>query len=90
MHCHSPHAPQSRVLSMPPRRVLPLTTLLGAATVAPTTDRMKAAGKTCEPHVLPGAGHGFMRAQTPGPNATAAQQAWPLAVQFLKDHTKSD
>ena len=26
----------------------------------------------------------------PVANATAAQEAWPLAVQFLKNHTKTD
>ena len=59
------------------------------ATVAPTTEKMKTAGKSYDPHVYDGAGHGFMRAQTPGPNAKAAQEAWPLVVKFLKDNTKA-
>jgi len=60
------------------------------ATVAPTTEKMKTAGKSYDPHVYDGAGHGFMRAQTPGANAKAAQEAWPLVVKFLQDHTKAD
>jgi carboxymethylenebutenolidase len=58
------------------------------ATVAPTTEKMKKLEKSYDPHVYDGAGHGFMRAQTAGANAKAAQEAWPLVVKFLKDNTK--
>jgi dienelactone hydrolase len=49
---------------------------------------MKALGKTYEPHVFDGAGHGFLRAQSgqDGANARAAAQAWPLTVNFLRGH----
>jgi carboxymethylenebutenolidase len=60
------------------------------ATVAPTIEKMKAAGKSYDPHIYDGAGHGFMRQQTPTANAKAAQAAWPLVVKFLKDNTKAD
>ena len=58
------------------------------STVAGTTDAMKKLGKSYDPHVYDGAGHGFMRAQSPGANAKAAETAWPLVVKFLKDNTK--
>jgi carboxymethylenebutenolidase len=60
------------------------------ATVAPTTDKMKALGKTYDPHIYEGAGHGFMRSQSDQRSADlkAAQQAWPIAIQFLRDNTK--
>ncbi len=49
-----------------------------SATVPKTEDEMKALGKTYEPVVYDGAGHGFMRAgEAPDANApnTAARQA---------------
>jgi len=47
---------------------------------------------TYEPHVFPGAGHGFLRQQggnqnAPG-NKAAAEQAWPLTLEFLRKYTK--
>jgi carboxymethylenebutenolidase len=45
------------------------------ATVAPTQQQMKAAGKTFEPVTYEGAGHGFMRAgDAPPPPATADEK----------------
>ncbi len=60
------------------------------STVDDTKEKMKAAGKAYDPHVFPGAGHGFLRAQDGqnGANAKAAAEAWPLTVTFLRDHTK--
>jgi len=61
------------------------------ATVPATTEKMKAAGKTYEPHVYDGAGHGFMRQHAPGDSAAnqkAASEAWPLVIKFLKEKTK--
>lgn len=61
------------------------------ATVQGTTDAMKKLEKKYEPHVFDGAGHGFMRAHAPtdsAANQKAANAAWPLVVQFLKDSTK--
>jgi carboxymethylenebutenolidase len=58
-------------------------------TVAPTEAKMKAIGKTYEPHIFDGAAHGFLRAQTgnDGANMKATEQAWPLTVAWLKKYT---
>ena len=58
------------------------------STVDATRDKMKSLGKTYDPHVFDGAGHGFLRAQSghDGANRRAAEQAWPLTVQFLRGH----
>ena len=60
------------------------------ATVAPTEAEMKKLGKTYEPHVFEGAGHGFLRAQDDrnGANLKATQQAWPRTVAFLREQLK--
>lgn len=47
---------------------------------------------TFETRVFDGAGHGFLRQQAasdqaPG-NPQATEQAWPLTLEFLRDHTK--
>ena len=57
-------------------------------TIAPTQAKMKELGKTYEPHIFEGAQHGFLRAQTGGngANMKATQQAWPLAVAWIKKH----
>jgi dienelactone hydrolase len=55
---------------------------------------MKGLGKSYEPHVFAGAGHGFLRAQDlpQGNNAgnpanlTATQQAWPLTIAFFRKY----
>jgi carboxymethylenebutenolidase len=59
-------------------------------TVAATETEMKKLGKTYEPHVFDGAGHGFLRAQDDrnGANLKATQQAWPRTVAFLRDQLK--
>ncbi|HET6251654.1 MAG TPA: dienelactone hydrolase family protein [Tepidisphaeraceae bacterium] len=61
-----------------------------SSTVEPTVASMKKAGKTYDPHVYAGAGHGFMRAQDGqnGANLKAAQEAWPLTIAFLNANTK--
>jgi carboxymethylenebutenolidase len=61
-----------------------------ATTVAPTQAEMKKLGKTYEPHVYYGAGHGFLRAQEDrsGANLKATQNAWPRTVAFLTAHLK--
>jgi carboxymethylenebutenolidase len=60
-------------------------------TVKPTKAAMDKLGKTYEPHVYEGAGHGFLR-QTNGDrnaaNLKAAEQAWPATIAFLKEHLK--
>jgi carboxymethylenebutenolidase len=60
------------------------------ATIEPASVEMKKLGKTYEPHVFDGAGHGFLRQQggRDGANLKATQQAWPATVAFLKEHTK--
>jgi len=57
-------------------------------TVAPTEAKMKALGKTYEPHIFDGAAHGFLRAQTgnDGANMKATEQAWPMTVAWLKKY----
>ena len=57
--------------------------------VAPTKKLMDANKQVYEPHVFDGAGHGFMRQQTAGPNAAAAKEAWPAAVAFLRGHLET-
>ena len=60
------------------------------STVDATREKMHALGKSYEPHVFDGAGHGFLRAQggQDGANARAAAQAWPLTVNFLRAHAR--
>ena len=58
------------------------------STVEPTKKAMSAAGKSYDPHVFEGAGHGFLRQQTTDANKKAAEQAWPLTIAFLKQNTK--
>jgi carboxymethylenebutenolidase len=60
------------------------------ATIDPTRIRMKQLGRSYEPHVFDGAGHGFLRAQSgqDGANRRAAEQAWPLSIAFLRRHTE--
>ena len=56
------------------------------STVAPAQEYMKRIGKSYEPHIFEGAGHGFLRAQgeRDGANLKAAREAWPLTIAFLK------
>jgi len=60
------------------------------ATLPKTQGQMQELGKAYEPHVFEGAGHGFLRAQSGqhGANARASEQAWPLTIAFLRQHTK--
>jgi carboxymethylenebutenolidase len=59
-------------------------------TVPPTEAAMKKLGKSYEVHTYDGAGHGFMgnQAGAAGANLKAAQQAWPVAVQFFSKNLK--
>jgi carboxymethylenebutenolidase len=59
-------------------------------TVPATEAAMKKLGKSYEIHTYEGAGHGFMGGQAGagGANLKAAQQAWPLVVQFYGKHLK--
>jgi carboxymethylenebutenolidase len=60
------------------------------ATLAATATKMKELGKTYEPHVFEGAGHGFLRAQggEGGANLAGARAAWPLTTTFLRRHLR--
>lgn len=60
------------------------------ATIEPAQAEMKKLGKTYEPNIYEGAGHGFLRQQEgrDGANLKATQQAWPRTVAFLREHLK--
>ena len=60
------------------------------ATFPPTEAAMKKLGKSYEVHTFEGAGHGFMgnQAGAAGANLKAAEQSWPLAVQFFTKNLK--
>lgn len=58
------------------------------ATIPPAEAEMKRLGKTFEPHIFEGAGHGFLRAQdgNNGANMKATQQAWPLTIAWFRKY----
>ena len=60
------------------------------ATIPPTEAEMKKLGKSYEPHIYEGAGHGFVRSQEErdGANHKATQQAWPRTIEFLRKQLK--
>jgi carboxymethylenebutenolidase len=60
------------------------------ATVEPARQAMTRLGRTYEPQVYDGAGHGFLRDQAGrnGANLRAARDAWPKTVSFLRDVLK--
>jgi len=58
------------------------------ATIEPTAAAVKKLGKSFESHVYPGATHAFLTYQAEGLNGAATAEAWPLAMAFLRDHTK--
>jgi carboxymethylenebutenolidase len=62
-----------------------------SATVPATAEAMKKAGKTYDPVIYEGAGHGFMRAgEDPAglaPNQKAFQQAWERWLALLKENS---
>lgn len=59
-------------------------------TIAAAQAALKTLGRSYEPHVYEGAGHGFLRAQTlrGGANYKATQQAWPRTIEFLRQYLK--
>lgn len=61
------------------------------ATIEPAQAEMKKLGKSYQPHLFAGAGHGFLRDQSgrDGANRKATEQAWPLTVTFLKKHLEA-
>lgn len=60
------------------------------ATIPPAEGEMARLGKTYEPNIYEGAGHGFLRAQEgrDGANMMATEQAWPRTVEFIRQHTE--
>jgi len=60
------------------------------STIEPARAVLKKLGKSYEPHVFAGAGHGVLRAQEDrnGANLEATRKAWPLTIAFLKKHLK--
>lgn len=60
------------------------------ATIPPAEAEMKRLGKTYEPHIYDGAGHGFLRDQAgrDGANLKASKEAWPRTVAFLRERLK--
>jgi carboxymethylenebutenolidase len=58
------------------------------ATVPATEAAMKKLGKSYEIHTFDGSGHGFMFAQAGagGANLKAAEQSWPMVLQFYRKH----
>lgn len=59
-------------------------------TVDPARRVLGERGKTYEPHVLAGAGHGFLRAQDDreGANLAATKEAWPRTITFLDKYLR--
>lgn len=56
------------------------------STVPRADSALKALNRSFTSHVFEGAGHGFLRAQTNEANIEATRKAWPLTVQFFKQH----
>jgi carboxymethylenebutenolidase len=56
------------------------------ATIPPADSAMRALGKVFEPHIFPGAGHGFLRQQADSANLAATRQAWPLTIGWFRRH----
>jgi dienelactone hydrolase len=48
---------------------------------------MERLGKSYDPILYEGAGHGFLRQQTgrDGANMAAAREAWPRTIEFLRE-----
>ena len=58
------------------------------ATIPMAEEAMAGSGKSYEPVIYEGAGHGFLRAQEAreGANQRATEQAWPRTVAFFREH----
>jgi carboxymethylenebutenolidase len=58
------------------------------ATIEPARIALQKLGRTYEPHIYTGAGHGFLRAQSmrEGANLKASEEAWPRTIAFLRRH----
>jgi carboxymethylenebutenolidase len=62
------------------------------ATIPPAQAILATLGRSFEPHVFEGAGHGFLRAQTlrDGANMKASRAAWPRTIEFLRLHLEAE
>jgi len=60
------------------------------ATIPTAEENMKKNGKSYQPNILDGAGHGFLRQQTgaDGANMKATEKAWPMTIEFFRTHLK--
>jgi len=58
------------------------------ATIEPARATLAKLGRPYDPHVYPGAGHGFLRQQEDrdGANLKATMAAWPSTIRFLKKY----
>jgi carboxymethylenebutenolidase len=58
------------------------------ATIPPAQKALEKLGRTYEPQLYEGAGHGFLRQQDgkDGANMKATRAAWPRSIAFLKKH----
>ena len=58
------------------------------ATIPTAEENMKKNGKSYQPNVFEGAGHGFLRQQTGanGANMQATEKAWPMTIEFFRKH----
>jgi carboxymethylenebutenolidase len=93
--------PEATATSAPEERVAkikaPVLGLYGGndarinATLPATMTAMMKHDKTYELHTFEGSGHGFLHRQdgAGGSNLTAARQAWPLTLAFLRRHLAS-
>lgn len=60
------------------------------ATIPEAREKLEKLKKSYTVKIFAGAGHGFLRQQDgqEGANLKAAQEAWPLTVEFLREHTR--
>ena len=58
------------------------------STIPTAEEAMAGGGKSYEPIIYEGAGHGFLRAQDDreGANKRATELAWPRTVAFFQEH----
>ena len=61
------------------------------STIPPADSTLKAMGRTFEHNIMPGAGHGFLRAQegANGANMEATRKAWPATIAWFRHHLKA-
>jgi carboxymethylenebutenolidase len=61
------------------------------ATIPPADSALRILGRTYQPTIYPGAGHGFLRQQTgmDGANLAATRAAWPATVSWFRKYLGS-